>query len=60
VTRAAPFRPKIDHDGLRVACRQNFGFEVSIVYCQDTVISHVLCPQGLAKQAPFSLLDQFN
>jgi hypothetical protein len=44
VTRAAPFRPKIDHDGLRIARRQNFGFEVSIVHCLDAIVSHVVCP----------------
>jgi hypothetical protein len=53
VTRAAPFRPKIDQDGLRVARRQNFGFEISIVYCQDAIVSHVLCPQGLAGTSAF-------
>jgi hypothetical protein len=53
VTRAAPFRPKIDHNGLRVARRQNFEFEVSVVYCQNAIVSHVLCPQGLAEASAF-------
>jgi hypothetical protein len=44
VTRATPLRPKIDHDGLRIARRQNFRFEVSIVYCLDAIVSHVLYP----------------
>src|SRR5260221_8454168 len=49
VTRAAPFRPEVDHDGLRVARRQNFQFKIAIVYYQDAVVGHVLCPQGLAE-----------
>jgi hypothetical protein len=44
VARATPFRPKIDHDGLRITRRQNFGLEVSIVDCLDAIVSHVLCP----------------
>jgi hypothetical protein len=29
---------------LRVARRQNFRFEVSVVYRLDAIVSHVLCP----------------
>jgi hypothetical protein len=56
VAGAAPLCPEIDHDGLRVARRQNFGFEVSIVYRLDAIIGHVLCPQGLTGASAFSLL----
>src|SRR6266849_9292186 len=54
VTRAAPLRPKIDHDRLSVARRQYFCFEISIVYCLNAIVSHVLYPQGLTEASPFS------
>jgi hypothetical protein len=49
MTRAAPFRPKIDHDRLCIACGQNFRFKISIVN-RWYVFRHVLCPQQLARK----------
>ena len=49
VTRAAPFRPKVDHDGLRIARRQNFQFKISIVYCQDAISAMFFVLKGLPR-----------
>src|SRR6266849_313031 len=52
VTRAAPLRPKIDHDRLSVARRQNLRFKISVVYRLNAIVSHVLYPQRLTEASP--------
>src|SRR5215470_11431683 len=41
VARAAPLRPEIDHNGLRLAGGQHLGVEVSVVHGKN-IISHVV------------------
>jgi len=39
---AAPFRPKINHDGLGLARSQHFRIEVSVIH-RKNIFSHNLC-----------------